>query len=133
MKVFLLTVLAAVLWAASPVLAQTTLAVNINQARLEWQWVLGTAPNDGLPDEFRMKCGPQSKNYTKITPIPYTNPPVVGGPYSLGVRQAISGAGDWFCVVTAANKFAESAPSNEVFFAAGAPPSAPFNNRVVAQ
>jgi hypothetical protein len=123
-KMKILIVLIALLWAGWAE-AQSTLSVNINQARLEWNWAKGVAPDDGLPDEFLIRCG-QGGTVTKTTSA---NPIA----RSLPIKQVITGSGDWHCTVTAANTFGESGASNQVFFAAGALPSAPTSVKVVAQ
>lgn len=103
--------------------AQTSISVDINKAKLQWSWSQGT----GSPaDEFRVKCGPSSGNYTKTTVVPSPTTEVA-------VSSAIGGLGAWFCVVTAANQFGESAPTNEISFVAGTIPGAPSGLQVVAQ
>lgn len=109
---------------AGSVSAQTTIAVDIAKAKLAWDWTQGTG---GVPTEFRVKCGAASGVYTKITTI--ADPAA----RSANIRDVITGSGNWFCAVSAANQFGESANSNEVFFAAGAAPLAPTNARVSAQ
>lgn len=104
--------------------AQTILTVDLNKAQLQWDWTQGTG---GAVDEFRMYCGPQAGQYTKTTVL--TNPAA----RTLAVKDAITGSGNWFCAVSAANRYGESVKSNEVPFDAGAIPSSPTNNRVTAQ
>jgi hypothetical protein len=103
-----------------------SISIDLNRAKLTWGWSQGAPPTDGIPAEFLVKCGPSSGNYTNISTVLY---PVMEQP----VRSAIGGTGSWFCVVTAANDFGESAVSNEVFFAAGAVPSSPSNLTIQAQ
>lgn len=103
--------------------AQTIVSVNINKAKLVWDWTQGTG---GTADEFRVKCGQTSGTYTKITSVAPTL-------RELAVSTAIAGNGNWFCVVTAANSFDESGPSSEVPFVAGVGPSSPSNLRLQAQ
>jgi hypothetical protein len=112
--------------AASSADAQTTISVDINRAKLVWQWSQGAPPVDGIPTEFLMKCGQSSGNYNRVTPVifPLTE---------LAVRTAIGGTGRWFCAVSASNPFGESGLSNEVFFDAGAVPLSPSNLAVQAQ
>lgn len=97
--------------------AQTTIAVNINTAVLQWN-----APTGGAaPTEYRVKCGTAAGTYT----LP---PAVVQAPTtSVPVKSAIPSSGNYFCVVSAANQFGESPNSNEVVFQAGDVPLAPTN------
>jgi len=88
-----------------PAQAQTTIAVDLNRAKLTWQWAQGAAPDDGMAAEFRMKCGPTAGNYTKVTTI--SNPVT----REIAVKDAITGSGNWFCVVTAANQFGDGVKS----------------------
>lgn len=104
--------------------AQTVIAVDLNKAKLSWDWTQGAG---GMVEEFRVKCGNTSGNYTRVTSL--ANPAA----REVAVRDAIAGSGNWFCVVTAANQFGESGVSNEVPFVAGAAPSSPTNTRVTAQ
>lgn len=99
---------------AGGVFAQVLIAVDIDRQSLSWDAPVG----GGAVGEYRVKCGSISGNYTKITPVaaPAT---------SIPVRDAIDGLGAWFCVVTAANQFGESGPSNEITFEAGMKPGAP--------
>lgn len=108
---------------ASPAYAQT-ISVDINRAKIAWDWAQGTG---GVPTEFRVKCGNATGVYTKIT--------VLAGiaVREANVRDVITGSGNWFCAVSVANQFGESAMSNEVPFSAGAAPSSPTNTRVTAQ
>lgn len=122
MKSFFLAFVVLML-SSAVVRAQTTVAVDINNAKLAWDWSQGTG---GPPDEFRVKCGSSTGNYSRVTSV---------GPTAreLSVKAAITGSGNWFCAVSAANQFGESANSNEVNFAAGASPSSPTGLRVSAQ
>lgn len=113
-----------VLLTGLPALAQTAISVDIDKAQLTWSWVKGTG---GDVAEFRIKCGQASQSYTKVTTLP--DPTV----RSLAVRTAIAGPGAWFCVVTAANQFGESAPTNEVAFQAGTPPATPTGLQIMVQ
>ena len=116
--------LMAALLAATSVGAQTTVAVDINKAKLAWTWSQGSG---SAATQFIVKCGPTTGNYTKITSV--TDVTV----RQLPVIQAISGPGTWFCVVTAANQFGESAPTSEVTFNAGSIPVSPVGLSVVVQ
>ena len=120
-----------VLLLASSAEAQSSINVNINQARLVWGWVQGAPPEEGIPDKFNVKCGQTAGVYTRITEVPFKADP--SNTYSLGVRQAIAGTGPWFCVVSAQNAFGESGATNEVPFVAGATASRPSGLSVVAQ
>ena len=92
-------------------------------ARLTWDWTVGTSPgvNDGAVTEFRMKCGPKPGSYVTITPV---KDPTAREVF---VRNVVPANGLYYCAVTAVNDYGESAPSNEVFFSAGAVPSSPAN------
>lgn len=124
MKSFILTLILLVALAVSASAQVTTLAVDIDRATLSWNWSVGT----GSPvEEFRIKCGPSTGNYT-ITHI-------VADPAarSVPVKDIVGGAGIYFCAVSAANAFGESALSNEISFGTGNIPLPPTNLRVTAQ
>lgn len=89
------------------------ISVDINRAKLSWTWTQGTG---GLASEFRVKCGQTTGVYTRTTIVAY--PATIAN-----VKDVITGNGNWFCAVTAANSFGESGLSNEVPFVAGAAPS----------
>jgi len=112
MKHLFLALLAVLAFAA--VADAQTVQVDINRATLEWTWTADAT--SGPVDEFRMKCGPSSGTYTKITSV-------AGTARALAVRNAVGGDGLWFCAVAAANQRGESGLSNEVPFDAGAAPS----------
>lgn len=92
--------------------AVTSVSVDIHKAKLQWDWAQGVSPNEGIPDKYNVKCGNVTGVYTKVTAVPHPTK-------ELAVELAIAGVGNWFCVVTAQNAFGESAPTNEVAFAAG--------------
>lgn len=104
--------------------AQTTLAVDINDSTLQWDWTQGTG---GAVDGFRCHCGPATGSYNTITDI---NDPAAR---SVPVGSIIPGPGTWFCALLAFNMFGQSDFSNEVSFQAGFKPDAPTNLRIVAQ
>ena len=114
----------AIVLCASPAWAQTTLAVDINRAMLSWEWTQGVG---GAVSEFRVKCGTATGSYSKVT--------ILADPAArtMPVKNAIAGAGKWFCVATAANPFGESGPTNEVTFDAGVVPVSPANLSVQVQ
>lgn len=124
MKAFILTLTLLVALAVSAFAQVTTLAVDIDRATLSWNWSVGT----GSPvEEFRVKCGPSTGSYT-ITHI-------VADPAarSVPVKDLITNAGTYFCAVSAANAFGESALSNEISFDTGSIPLPPTNLKVSAQ
>lgn len=123
-KLVLATVL---MWLLPAAVYGQVLSVDLNKANLSWTWAQGPAPTDGMASEFRVKCGPSSNSYTRTTVI--ADPAARQTP----IRPLIGGSGLWFCAVTAANKFGESGPSNEINFDAGAVPSNPANAMVTAQ
>lgn len=104
--------------------AQTVISVDITKARLSWTWTQGTG---GAVMEFRVKCGPTTATYTTTLVLP--DPAA----RSVPVQQVVSGPGNYFCVVTAANQFGESGASNEVPFSAGNVPVAPSGLQITAQ
>ena len=104
--------------------AQAVISVDITRARLSWNWTQGTG---GAVAEFRVKCGPTAGTYTSTTVL--ADPTV----RSVPVQQVVSGPGNYFCVVTAANQFGESGPSSEVPFAAGNVPATPSGLQITAQ
>ena len=122
MKTILILIAGLSLFAASA-RAQTVVSVDIRKAKLHWDWTRGTG---GTADEFRVKCGNTGGNYSKIT--------ILADPAAreIPLQQAITGSGNWFCVVTAANQYGESGPSNEIPFSAGDIPSGPTNLTVQA-
>ena len=124
MKWLLTSLIVAVgLLIGSPVWAQTVISVDITKAKLSWTWAQGTG---GLATEFRVKCGQSTGVYSKTTVLSDITIK------ELAVSAAITGPGNWFCAVTAANQFGESGPSNEVPFAAGDVPVAPTNTQIIA-
>ena len=107
-------IVALLLLVTSVAFGQTRIAVDIDKASLTWN-----APTaGGTVQEYKVKCGPATGDYTKTT--------VIGAPtLTAPVRSVIAGPGVWFCVVTAANQFGESGPSNEIAFEAGTKPGDP--------
>lgn len=99
--------------------AQTT--IDLNAANFYWDFSQGTG---GPVTEFRIKCGPAVGDYPNVTVVP--NPAARSFP----VRNAIGGPGTYHCILTAANQYGESAPTAEVFFAAGVSASSPSNFRL---
>jgi len=105
----------------------TSIAINIERSSLQWTWTQGAPPDDGMVTQFNVKCGRASGSY--FTNIPIVDPAA----RSVPVKQVITGIGQWFCVVTAANEAGESSPTNEVSFLAGTVPVAPINLIVVGK
>lgn len=91
-------------------------------------WTAPTATVDGQPlnadtaiTDYKIYCGKSSGSYT-VTKNTGSN--VV----EYNVADIPLTVGSWFCVITAINKYGESAFSNEKTFALdGAVPSAPLN------
>lgn len=101
-------------FSSSPAQAQTPpLVVNLATATLRWDYTQGSSP----ATEFRVKCGPATNNYTRTTAVADVTTRTVS------IRAVIGGSGVWFCRAFAANKFGESAGSNEVNFDGGDSPS----------
>ena len=117
-------IIGAVLLLPAVASAQTVISVDITKARLSWTWTQGTG---GAVAEFRVKCGPSAGTYTSTTVL--TDPAA----RSVPVQQVVSGPGNYFCVVVAANQFGESGPTNEVNFTAGNAPAAPSGLQITAQ
>lgn len=116
-KVYLscLVLLGLLLW-NSPTFAQTTIAIDINKAKLQWQWTQGVgSPADG----FSIKCGPTAGSYIRITNI------APGVLRETAIATVIGGPGTYFCTISAYNEFGESGLSNEVTFRAGTVPDKP--------
>lgn len=117
----------AILLITSAAYAQTAIVVDINRARLTWDWTQGPEPNNGLVEAFNVKCGPSSKTYNRTTT--FTDPAL----RSVPILSVIAGSGTYYCVASASNQYGESGNSNEVFFDAGAAPFPPSNFAVTAQ
>ena len=125
MKLILsLALLAFALLATVPAGAQTVINLDINKASLAWQWTQGIG---GVAAEFHVKCGPASGSYS--LPIVKIPAPVLTVP----IKSVTPAVGKYFCVVTAANQYGESAPSNEVAYDAGTVPAAPTAATIQSQ
>jgi len=116
-----LTLLCLMLGTAASVQAQD----NIPYAGggLQWNWVPGTAPNNGTPTEYHLHCGTVSGSYTM--PIVVVRPvaPSTVPPRSINLSQFLPGPSGivYYCTVTAYNPLSvppESDPSNEYPFVA---------------
>lgn len=112
----------------SPALAQTV-TLDLNRAVLVWDWTKGATPNvnTGDVERFDVKCGRQSGVYSSTSPV---NDPLSR---SVKISQILNGSGQWFCVLSAVNRYGASGNSNEVSFDVGAAPASPANVRVQAQ
>lgn len=110
MKIVFLALL--ILIGAATANAQTV-SVNISRTALLWNWE--PALESGDVDDFIIKCGSQTGNYTRTTAV---------GPTlrEIPLKSIIDGPGNWFCIVVAANTFGESEASNEVPFVVGGKP-----------
>ena len=97
---FGISIIAGILLWCTPILAQTTIAVDINKAKLTWQWAQGTG---SAADGYNVKCGPTSGAYTKVTIVTPSTAKEVP------VLSAITGPGVYFCAVSAFNIFGDSA------------------------
>ena len=127
------------LWVGSTAAAQTPsiITIDIAKANLSWSWVAGAPPNDGLPDQFLVKCAPlgtvrdaTGKNYATgqvVTGVPY---PTMKLPVTTAIKST---SGSWTCMVTAANVVGESNPTADVTFKAGSLPSDPAGLSITAQ
>ena len=119
----IICMLICLLW-AGPVSAQTSISVDIAKARFAWSWVQGAG---GPVTAFRMKCGPSAGTYPTLVSIPDPDA------RSLMLSAIVTEPGKYFCAVSAANQFGESANSNEVTFDAGVGPVAPADLQIQAQ
>ena len=122
-KRFILAFIVGFLLIATPVFSQTTIAVDINKAKLTWQWAQGTG---SAADGYNVKCGPTSGAYTKVTIVTPSTAKEVP------VLSAITGPGTYFCAVSAFNIFGDSAVSNEVTFNAGSAPLPPTSATITS-
>lgn len=100
----------------------TTILVDFNKAKLVWNWDKGVG---GDVESFKVKCGISSGNYNIISSVDCPEC------REILVSNVINSPGEYFCVVTAFNRFGESIPSNEVHFEAGLSPVSPSNLRLV--
>lgn len=99
----------------------TTILVDFNKAYLMWDWEKGTG---GDVELFMVKCGNQSGVYSTTVSVDKST-------FQAKVSSVVPSVGEYFCVVTAKNRFGESNPSNEVHFEAGIVPVGPANLRMV--
>ena len=88
---------------ACPALAER-LAVDAEKGQLSWAPSVGGGP----VEEYRLKCGPAPGTYT--LPVIKVSPALT----SAQIARVLPGPGKYFCAVTAANRYGESGPSNEV-------------------
>ena len=104
--------------------AQQSVSVDITKATLSWTW---TQNGGSAVTEFHAKCGAATGVYSKTTIL--SDPATRAHP----IQDLIAGPGEWFCVVTAANAFGESGPSNEIHFFAGSRPDGALTLQLAAQ
>ena len=90
--------------------------MDLTKAKFTWTFFQGTG---GAVASFHVKCGAATGLYTITKAI--TDPTL----RTLPVNQVVTAVGTYFCAITAANQYGESAPSAEVNFTAGASPVAP--------
>lgn len=100
----------------------TTVLVDINHARIAWDWERD--PNSGMAEAFEVRCGSQSGNYTNVYEVGVDVRDVA-------INRVVQNVGMYYCVVVAKNRFGVSPPSNEISFTAGTIPSSPANLRIV--
>jgi len=103
--------------------AEPPAPTDLNKTALAWHWTQGSA---GAAEYFRVKCGKAAGAHTLVTTL--SSPDA----RSVPLVTVITGSGLWYCVVTAVNTYGESPPSNEIFFDAGAAPSAPTDTHLEA-
>lgn len=99
----------------------TTILADFNRAYLMWDWEKGTG---GDVELFMVKCGNQSGVYNTAVSVDKST-------FQAKVSSVVPAVGEYFCVVTAKNRFGESNPSNEIHFEAGIVPVGPANLRMV--
>jgi hypothetical protein len=90
-------------------------AVNLKRGIIKYTWTEGV---DGPATELRLKCGPNSGQYTFtriITPVASTG--------TIALTELLPKSGLWYCAIAGANKFGEGPLSAELPFDAGAIPS----------
>ncbi len=116
-----LLIILSVFLAASVAFGQTTIAVDINKARFQWD-----APTTGgTPTEYHVKCGPTTGTYT----LPVTK--VLVPATTIPVKTVVTSVGKYFCVVSAANSYGESGNTAEISFDAGDVPGVVSNLKIV--
>jgi polysaccharide export outer membrane protein len=93
---------------ASPALAER-LAVDAKKGQLSWAPSVGGGP----VEEYRLKCGQAPGTYA--LPVVKFSP----ADTSAQISRVLPGPGKYFCAVTAANRYGESGPSNEVVVVLG--------------
>ncbi|MGH7775197.1 MAG: hypothetical protein ACREQA_23470 [Candidatus Binatia bacterium] len=85
-----------------------TVVKDLDKGKLTWQWQ--SQGKDDQASEFRIRCGTVSGKYDlPIVRVPFPN-------LEVPIKQVATKPGRYFCVVTAANEFGESSPSNEISF-----------------
>lgn len=104
--------------------AQTAIIVDIEKARLTWEWSQGTG---GMADDFLLTCTSAAQ------PTPTTTPITGPATRSVPVKTVITGLGTWTCSVQARNAAGISPASNAVQFIAGTLPFSPTNLILEAQ
>jgi hypothetical protein len=96
--------------------AQTAItSVDLKRGVLNYNWKDGV---DGPATELRLKCGPNSGQYSFtriITPVAATG--------SVNLTELLPKSGLWYCAIAGANKFGEGPLSAELPFDAGVAPS----------
>ncbi len=122
MRKFVVVIGILLVWNVSYAQTPTKILVDFQKAKLVWDWAKGQG---GDVERFNVKCGVASGQYTMISGL--TCPEC----REVLVSSVVSGPGEFFCVVSAENRFGESGVSNEVHFEAGLVPLAPANLRMV--
>jgi hypothetical protein len=85
-----------------------TVVKDLDKAKLVWQWQ--PQGKDDRVSEFRIKCGTMSGRYElPVVSVPFPN-------LEVHIKKLVTKPGRYFCVVTAANEFGESSPTNEISF-----------------
>lgn len=107
MKIIGLIALAVLLFAGQAEAQATPQSVDLSKAYFRWQYT-------GPPvDEFRIKCGPASGTYPILRVV------LGGAAREDRANLTIKNNGVYYCILTSANKYGESLPSNEIFFDGG--------------
>ncbi len=111
-RLVMLFALSAVVLSMSVSAQAQALNVDMNTKSFAWNAPV-VDPKHGPPTHYNMKCrlSPGGKYLIKrVDPVPPSRTPPTG----VLVKKVLTTPGIYFCVVTAANQFGESAPSNEI-------------------
>lgn len=123
MKKHILALAVAIMLLGATVSHGQVVAVDLNRAKIVWTWT--PDPSGNTQTEFKVSCGQVSKTYTTVNSV---GP----GVRELPVKAAVTGLGNWFCVVQASNQFG-AVTSSEIAFAVGVAPAGKLDLFIQAQ